>query len=106
MCLCNYVQIKVVDPKGKQCSTLAGTGEAGDILGPEFNKSRFNEPGGLCVGDNGKLLYVADTNNHQIKVLDLSSKTVSLVRPVCVCSNLENALHILSTCLKYIYPES
>ncbi|KAL7371562.1 hypothetical protein ABVT39_001102 [Epinephelus coioides] len=71
-------KIKVVDPKGKQCSTLAGTGEAGDILGPEFNKSCFNEPGGLCVGDNGKLLYVADTNNHQIKVLDLSSKTVSL----------------------------
>ena len=31
------------------------------------------------MGDNGKILYVADTNNHQIKVLDLSSKTVSLV---------------------------
>ncbi|KAM6898629.1 NHL repeat-containing protein 2 [Lycodopsis pacificus] len=71
-------KIKVVDPKVKQCSTLAGTGEAGDTLGPEFNKSCFNEPGGICVGDGGKLLYVADTNNHQVKVLDLSSKTVSL----------------------------
>ncbi|XP_054454668.1 NHL repeat-containing protein 2 [Anoplopoma fimbria] len=71
-------KIKVVDPKVKQCSTLAGTGEAGDTLGPEFNKSCFNEPGGICVGDSGKLLYVADTNNHQVKVLDLSSKTVSL----------------------------
>uniref|UniRef100_A0A8C4DCN4 NHL repeat-containing protein 2 n=1 Tax=Dicentrarchus labrax TaxID=13489 RepID=A0A8C4DCN4_DICLA len=75
-------KIKVVDPKTKQCSTLAGTGEAGDTLGPEFNKSCFNEPGGICVGDHGKLLYVADTNNHQVKVLDLASKTVSLVRPV------------------------
>ncbi|XP_022597980.1 NHL repeat-containing protein 2 [Seriola dumerili] len=71
-------KIKVVDPKTKQCSTLAGTGEAGDSLGPEFNKSCFNEPGGICVGDNGKLLYVADTNNHQVKMLDLDSKTVSL----------------------------
>ncbi|XP_074518642.1 NHL repeat-containing protein 2 [Halichoeres trimaculatus] len=71
-------KIKVVDPKTKQCSTLAGTGEAGDTLGPEFDKSCFNEPGGLCVSDRGKLLYVADTNNHQIKVLDLASKTVSL----------------------------
>uniref|UniRef100_A0A8C4DF88 NHL repeat-containing protein 2 n=1 Tax=Dicentrarchus labrax TaxID=13489 RepID=A0A8C4DF88_DICLA len=71
-------KIKVVDPKTKQCSTLAGTGEAGDTLGPEFNKSCFNEPGGICVGDHGKLLYVADTNNHQVKVLDLASKTVSL----------------------------
>uniref|UniRef100_A0A8C3AMM1 NHL repeat-containing protein 2 n=1 Tax=Cyclopterus lumpus TaxID=8103 RepID=A0A8C3AMM1_CYCLU len=71
-------KIKVVDPKVKQCSTLAGTGESGDTLGPEFNKSCFNEPGGICVGDGGKILYVADTNNHQVKVLDLFSKTVSL----------------------------
>ncbi|TNN67698.1 NHL repeat-containing protein 2 [Liparis tanakae] len=71
-------KIKVVDPKVKQCSTLAGTGESGDTMGPEFNKSCFNEPGGICVGDGGKLLYVADTNNHQVKVLDLFSKTVSL----------------------------
>lgn len=73
----------MVDPKTKQCTTLAGTGEAGDALGPELNRSCFNEPGGICVGDGGKLLYVADTNNHQIKVLDLESKTVSLVRIVC-----------------------
>ncbi|XP_077406961.1 NHL repeat-containing protein 2 [Vanacampus margaritifer] len=71
-------KIKVVDPKTKQCSTLAGTGEAGDAAGPDFVTSRFNEPGGICVGAGGKLLYVADTNNHQVKVLDLRSKTVSL----------------------------
>lgn len=71
-------KIKVVDPKAKQCSTLAGTGEAGDTVGPEFNKSCFNEPGGLCVADGGRTLYVADTNNHQIKVLNLDSKIVSL----------------------------
>lgn len=78
-----------MDPKTKQCSTLAGTGVAGDTVGPEFNKSCFNEPGGICAGDGGKLLYVADTNNHQVKVLDLASKTVSLVSNFSVC------LHIL-----------
>uniref|UniRef100_A0A8C6WQC5 NHL repeat-containing protein 2 n=1 Tax=Neogobius melanostomus TaxID=47308 RepID=A0A8C6WQC5_9GOBI len=71
-------KIKVVDPKAKQCSTVAGTGAAGDTVGPEFNQSYFNEPGGLCVADGGRTLYVADTNNHQIKVLDLDSKIVSL----------------------------
>ncbi|XP_035001257.1 NHL repeat-containing protein 2 [Hippoglossus stenolepis] len=71
-------KIKVVDPKTKQCCTLAGTGEAGDALGPEFDKSCFNEPGGICVGQDEKLLYIADTNNHQVKILDLASKTVSL----------------------------
>uniref|UniRef100_A0A3P9LCL5 NHL repeat-containing protein 2 n=1 Tax=Oryzias latipes TaxID=8090 RepID=A0A3P9LCL5_ORYLA len=71
-------KIKVVDPKTKVCSTLAGTGEAGDSFGPELTESCFNEPGGICVGGEGKMLYVADTNNHQIKVLDLLSKTVSV----------------------------
>ncbi|XP_057682331.1 NHL repeat-containing protein 2 isoform X2 [Corythoichthys intestinalis] len=70
-------KIKVVDPKTKQCRTLAGTGKAGDAAGPAFLASRFNEPGGICVGAGGDLLYLADTNNHQIKVLDLRSETVS-----------------------------
>lgn len=73
-------KIKVVDPKAKQCSTLAGTGEAGDALGPAFHESFFNEPAGICVGSGGKLLYVADTNNHRVMVLDLDSRTVSPVR--------------------------
>ncbi|XP_028287658.1 NHL repeat-containing protein 2 isoform X2 [Parambassis ranga] len=80
-------KIKVVDPKTKQCSTLAGTGEVGDTVGPEFNKSCFNEPGGLCIGDGGKLLYIADTNNHRIKVLDLAFKTVSLFHIVTDCTD-------------------
>ncbi|XP_061611485.1 NHL repeat-containing protein 2 isoform X1 [Phyllopteryx taeniolatus] len=71
-------KIKVVDPKTKQCSTLAGTGESGDTVGPDFITSRFNEPGGICVGAGGKHLYIADTNNHQVKVLNLHSKIVSL----------------------------
>ncbi|KAG1954920.1 NHL repeat-containing protein 2 [Pimephales promelas] len=71
-------KIKVVDPKTKQCRLLAGTGKAGNGIGPGFLESSFNEPGGLCVGEGGKLLYVADTNNHHIKVLDLETKTVSL----------------------------
>uniref|UniRef100_A0A3B1IXV8 NHL repeat-containing protein 2 n=1 Tax=Astyanax mexicanus TaxID=7994 RepID=A0A3B1IXV8_ASTMX len=71
-------KIKVVDPKTKQCRVLAGTGEASDVFGPSFTESSFNEPGGLCVAEGGKLLYVADTNNHHIKVLDLETKTVSL----------------------------
>ncbi|CAM4710729.1 unnamed protein product [Leuciscus chuanchicus] len=71
-------KIKEVDPNTKQCRLLAGTGEAGNGIGPGFLESSFNEPGGLCVGEGGKLLYVADTNNHHIKVLDLETKTVSL----------------------------
>ncbi|KAH0506982.1 NHL repeat-containing protein 2 [Microtus ochrogaster] len=71
-------KIKVVDPKTKVCSTLAGTGDANDAAS-SFAESAFNEPGGLCVGESGRLLYVADTNNHQIKVMDLEAETVSVL---------------------------
>ncbi|XP_014164357.1 NHL repeat-containing protein 2 [Geospiza fortis] len=72
-------KIKVVDPKMKNCATLAGTGEAGNVVGSSFTQSAFNEPGGLCVEENGHLMYVADTNNHQIKVLDLETKILSML---------------------------
>ncbi|XP_064177316.1 NHL repeat-containing protein 2 isoform X1 [Anguilla rostrata] len=72
-------KIKVVDPKSKQCGVLAGSGMAGDSLEPGFDRATFNEPGGLCVGESGAVLYVADTNNHRIKVLDLEAHTVSLL---------------------------
>lgn len=39
-----------------------------------LGKLQFNEPGGLCVTQNGKQLYIADTNNHAIKVIDLTKK--------------------------------
>ncbi|XP_023571231.1 NHL repeat-containing protein 2 isoform X2 [Octodon degus] len=72
-------KIKVVDPKTKSCTTLAGTGNTNNVASSSFTESTFNEPGGLCVGENGQLLYVADTNNHQIKVMDLETKTVSVL---------------------------
>ncbi|KFP83276.1 NHL repeat-containing protein 2, partial [Apaloderma vittatum] len=72
-------KIKVVDPKMKNCATLAGTGEASNVIGSSFTQSTFNEPGGLCVEESGRLMYVADTNNHQIKVLDLETKILSVL---------------------------
>ncbi|NXI27591.1 NHLC2 protein, partial [Sterrhoptilus dennistouni] len=75
-------KIKVVDPKMKNCATLAGTGEAGNVVGSSFTQSAFNEPGGLCVEENGRLMYIADTNNHQIKVLDLETKILSMALPI------------------------
>uniref|UniRef100_G3U2C4 NHL repeat-containing protein 2 n=1 Tax=Loxodonta africana TaxID=9785 RepID=G3U2C4_LOXAF len=72
-------KIKVVDPKTKNCLTLAGTGDASNVISSSFTESTFNEPGGLCIGENGRLLYVADTNNHQIKVMDLETKTISVL---------------------------
>jgi thiol-disulfide isomerase/thioredoxin len=62
-------KIKIIDPKKRNSATLVG--EPGGWLVRGF----FNEPGGLSVaGDN---LYVADTNGHRIRVVNLATKAVS-----------------------------
>ena len=53
--------------------TFAGTGEADHQDGPG-DEARFWEPGGLSIA-NGRL-YVADTNNHAIRVVDLDTREV------------------------------
>ena len=65
----------------KVCTTLAGTGDTGLIDGP-FEHAQFSEPGGLCVGPEGTTLFVADTNNHAIRILDLDTREVTQVSVV------------------------
>ena len=54
--------------------TLAGGGEAGCRDG-DASEAQFNQPGGLSYA-MGKL-YVADTNNHAIREVDVQTGTVS-----------------------------
>ncbi|HVB22678.1 MAG TPA: NHL domain-containing thioredoxin family protein [Ktedonobacteraceae bacterium] len=66
-------RIKVLNPQTREVRAYAGTGVAGLKDGLLAN-AQFNEPAGLAYA-NGKL-YVADTNNHAIRVIDLSEGTV------------------------------
>ena len=68
----------MIDPKSKTCTTLAGTGQVGRTNGP-FEHAQFSEPGGLCVDPDGKTLFVADTNNHMIRLVDLERREVTEV---------------------------
>ena len=63
-------KVKICDPKTRSVKTLVGTGKAGDSNSP----AQFSQPGGLSVA--GKALYVADTNNHQIRVVNLADDAV------------------------------
>jgi thiol-disulfide isomerase/thioredoxin/flagellar basal body rod protein FlgG len=65
-------KIKEVFPSDDRAVTFLGTGEEGLRDG---DKPLFNEPGGVSVAD-GKL-YIADTNNHSIRVADLKTRMVS-----------------------------
>lgn len=67
-------KIKRIDPATRSSETFVGTGEPGAADG---ESAQFYEPGGLDYAD-GKL-YVADTNNHAIRVVDLATRSVSTV---------------------------
>jgi DNA-binding beta-propeller fold protein YncE len=68
-------KIKELDPKQEKVTTFLGTGKPGQADG---TAPSFYEPGGLSLA-NGNL-YVADTNNHAIRVVDLKTKRVSTLR--------------------------
>jgi thiol-disulfide isomerase/thioredoxin len=62
-------KIKLLDPAARRVKTFAGLGKPGQQDGAAAS---FYEPGGLTVA--GDKLYVADTNNHAIRVVDLTTK--------------------------------
>ena len=61
-------KIKVIHPDIKSSDTFAGSGEEGATDGLD---ATFDEPGGVSYSD-GKL-YVADTNNHAVRIVDIKS---------------------------------
>jgi DNA-binding beta-propeller fold protein YncE len=67
-------RIKVVDPVKRTSRAYAGNGNK-TLADGKLAAASFNEPGGLAW--LGGKLYIADTNNHQIRVLDPRASTVS-----------------------------
>lgn len=66
-------QIKLLDPDTGSVSRYAGSASAGWADG-ECEHARLCEPGGLSLA--GERLYVADTGNHVVRVIDLVEHVV------------------------------
>jgi DNA-binding beta-propeller fold protein YncE len=64
-------KIKVIDVEARSCQTLAGSGAPGKDDAEEGSKATFNEPAGLSA--TGGKLYVADTNNHAVRIMELAA---------------------------------
>ena len=69
-------KIKRLDPTEGRVETLVGTGRPGIADGP-FASAELSEPEGLAVLD-GRLVIV-DTNNHLLRVADLTTGMLSTV---------------------------
>jgi len=63
-------KIKVIDPKLRSCTTWLGSGKGDGWLADPL----FNEPAGISIA--GNQMYVADTNAHRIRSIDLKTKAV------------------------------
>jgi thiol-disulfide isomerase/thioredoxin len=63
-------KVKVCDPRTRTVKTFVGETKRGSSDVPAL----FNEPGGLSLA--GSTLFVADTNNHEIRAIDVNSKVV------------------------------
>lgn len=69
-------RIKRLDPLKRMVSVVVGTGQPGAADGPAMSAS-FYEPGGLSV--TREAIWVADTNNHAIRRVNRSDRTVRTV---------------------------
>lgn len=59
-------KIKKVEVGSQKVTTLYST------MIESADPAKFNEPSGLSVSGDGKYLYIADTNSHSIKILNLA----------------------------------
>lgn len=68
-------KIKELDTEKQSVKTFLGNGKSGQIDGL---KPQFYEPAGLSIANDK--LYVADTNNHAVRIVDLNTKQVSTLK--------------------------
>ncbi|HVO69940.1 MAG TPA: thioredoxin-like domain-containing protein [Aggregatilineaceae bacterium] len=68
-------KIKRIDPTTGESVTYLGTGQEGLADGSD---AQFYEPGGIDYADGR--LYIADTNNNAIRVVNMANRTVSTVQ--------------------------
>jgi DNA-binding beta-propeller fold protein YncE len=72
-------RIKLLDPVTGKIHAWVGSGQAGyrDGIGLD---TQFFEPSGFALAPEGDRLYVADTNNHLVRVIDIATGQVSTVK--------------------------
>ncbi|XP_059652279.1 protein SUPPRESSOR OF QUENCHING 1, chloroplastic isoform X2 [Cornus florida] len=71
----NHNRIVVTDLDGNFIIQIGSTGVEG-LSDGNFDDATFNRPQGLAYNTKRNLLYVADTENHALRVIDFVNETV------------------------------
>ncbi len=70
-------RIKAINPATNVITTIAGAGEGGGFHDGRGSDAEVDEPGGVSAA--GNRLFIADTNNGAIRVLDLATQEMSTI---------------------------
>ena len=73
-------RLKLMKHESREVATAFGSGKRGLTDGKGL-EAQFSEPSGFALHPDGQHVYVADTNNHLVRLVDLESglvKTLSL----------------------------
>lgn len=76
-------KIKLVSPSTGNCQTVLGDGTSG-LQDGQGKNTRFFEPSGLSA--IASFLYIADTNNHAIRRVDLNALEVTTLEFLGLCA--------------------
>ena len=68
-------RIVAIDPATGESTAVYGSGKSGYLDGRAL-EARFDAPQGLALSPDGTSLYVADTDNHVIRIVDLATGDV------------------------------
>ena len=74
----NHHRVIVTDLDTGEVMEIVGSGSKGREDG-FLRTATFNQPQGLALNDDGSRLYIADTENHLIRVVDFPTGQVSTV---------------------------
>jgi cysteine-rich repeat protein len=72
-------QVDPADPRTWTIATLANTAGTTGLVDGAAASARFRSPTGLLLDAAARVLYIADTGNHAIRALDLTTNTVSTI---------------------------
>lgn len=73
----NNDRVLVIDPAGRVLDVI-GSGKAGNRDGT-FEQASFFRPQGMAYDSAAGILYIADTENHTIRKVELASRRVSTI---------------------------
>src|SRR5690349_10084480 len=74
----NHNRVVVVSLADNSVKETIGAGDVGMNDG-DYNAATFNHPQGMAYDAAANVLYVADTENHAIRAVDLTKRTVTTI---------------------------